>query len=407
MRASPAIVVFALLLSACGLRDLQRESELADHAARLRGEVSSTVPGTVRVLLTEARPEGDALIQFADVDEQGGYTFYAFPGTYFVSAYVDQDGDGAYAPGEPAAIVSDDGVTPNPLVLAPGDHVKLPRLEVTGPLDDAAPLVRAEDLSLAMQNLGRVADLSEPLFSRENADLGMWEPIDFIANVGGGLMMLEPYDPDRTPVVFVHGLRGTATDFTPVLEFLDRERFQPWVLQYPSGLHLDVIATYLLRALNSLHENIGFERVMVVGHSMGGVVTRAFVLRVAERPPPWSVAFVATLAGPMRGMPSAAAGVALSPIVVPAWRDLDPNSAFIRDLHDAAWPEHVPWWLVFTYLPGEDSDGVVPIDHQLSPRLQDQAGAVFGVEASHVGVLSDPVLLERLAEQMAARDEAR
>ena len=146
--------------------------------------------------------------------------------------------------------------------------------------------------------------------------------------------------------------------------------------------------------------------VMVVGHSMGGVVTRAFVLKFAERPPPWSLAFVATLASPLQGMPSAAAGVSHSPIVVPAWRDLDPEAPFIQELHAAEWPTGVPWWLVFTYW-GAGSDGVVAINDQLSPHLQDQASAVFGVEASHVGVLSDPVLLERLAEQMAAWDEER
>ena len=407
MNVFPWILVSTLVLSACSLRDLKQESELAENAVRVSGEVSSDHPGIVRVLLSEARPEGDTLVQFADVGPNGRYTFHALPNVYFVSAFADQDGDAAYTPGEPAAVIGRNGQTADPLELKPGSDTELPRLEIVGPLDSADFLVRAEDLTLASRNLGRVADLSEPMFSRDSADLGMWHPVEFIATIGGGLMMLEPYDPLRMPVVFVHGLRGTAKEFEAILEALDRERFQPWVLQYPSGLHLDVIASYLLRSLNSLHERLGFEQVMVVSHSMGGLVTRAFALKVAELTPPWSLAFVATVASPLRGMPSAAAGVKHSPIVVPAWRDLDPDSAFIRDLNAAGWPKNVPWWLVFTYLPGEDSDGVVALDHQLGPRLQDEATAVFGVEASHVGVLSDRQLLDRLADQMEKWDDLR
>ena len=388
------------------MRDMKQESELADGAGLLTGEVSSDYSSTVRVLVSEARPEGDTLVQYADVGSNGRYSVHVLPGVYLVSAFVDQNGDGAYTPGEPAAVVGD-GSSADPLVITPGLAMELPLLDIVGPLDDIDSLVSAEDLALSNQNLGRVADLSEPVFSRESADLGMWHPVDFISNVGGGLMMLEPYDPERTPVVFVHGLRGTAAEFETVIDELDRQRFQPWVLQYPSGIRLDVVANYLLRALNSLHEQLGFARVMVVSHSMGGLITRAFVLKVAELPPSWTLSLVVTVASPLQGMPSASGGVKYSPIVVPSWRDLDPGSDFIKALNSASWPENIPWWLVFTYLPGEKSDGVVALDRQLSPRLQDQASAVFGIKASHVGVLSDRELLDRLKDQMAKWDDYR
>jgi len=55
-----------------------------------------------------------------------------------------------------------------------------------------------------------------------------------------GLYTLEPYDPDRIPIVFVHGLISTARmwrnvvnelEFDPVL----RARYQCWVFNYPTG----------------------------------------------------------------------------------------------------------------------------------------------------------------------------
>jgi pimeloyl-ACP methyl ester carboxylesterase len=192
----------------------------------------------------------------------------------------------------------------------------------------------------------------------------------------------------------------SALEFEAALDRVDRQRYQPWVLQYPSGVDLNTVSNYFVRALDTLQERHGFEKVMVVAHSMGGLMTRGMVLKANQQARPWSLSLVVTAASPLLGMPSASSGVEHSPIVVPSWRDLAPGSDYLEDVHTQDWPRDVPYRLVFTYLSGEPDDGVVPLDRQINLKLQNEARSIFGVNATHVGVLSDEAFLERLETWM-------
>ena len=55
-----------------------------------------------------------------------------------------------------------------------------------------------------------------------------------------GLYFLQPYDPDRTPLVFVHGLFSTPFDWVQTINGLQadpeiRKHYQFWVFAYPTG----------------------------------------------------------------------------------------------------------------------------------------------------------------------------
>ena len=95
-----------------------------------------------------------------------------------------------------------------------------------------------------------------------------------------GLYMLEPYDPDRIPVIFVHGLLSipqmwvptvTAVESDPVL----RGRYQFWVFAYPTG---DPIALSALRLRESLAQVYQLypktKDVVLISHSMGGLLSQ-------------------------------------------------------------------------------------------------------------------------------------
>ena len=56
-----------------------------------------------------------------------------------------------------------------------------------------------------------------------------------------GLYFLQPYDPNRIPVIFVHGLISTPQMWLNVINDLQqdpvlRERYQFWIFAYPTGL---------------------------------------------------------------------------------------------------------------------------------------------------------------------------
>lgn len=98
-----------------------------------------------------------------------------------------------------------------------------------------------------------------------------------------------PYDPDKIPVVFVHGLKSSPAAFRKLTNRLAvepwfRSRYQAWFFAYPTGtpwtynakIFRDEIqrATEHARTKGSL-EN--WDKMVLVAHSMGGLISRASV----------------------------------------------------------------------------------------------------------------------------------
>ncbi|KHK01291.1 esterase/lipase family protein [Desulfovibrio sp. TomC] len=104
------------------------------------------------------------------------------------------------------------------------------------------------------------------------------------------LYMLQPYDPDKIPVVFVHGLLSAPTTWAPMLNGLMgdpelRARYQFWFFRYPTGNPMLFSASILRASLDEVRHvfdpagnNPNFNAMVVVGHSMGGLLTKTLVL---------------------------------------------------------------------------------------------------------------------------------
>ena len=167
---------------------------------------------------------------------------------------------------------------------------------------------------------------------------------------------------------------------------------------YPSGLRLDIISDPLVEAITRLHEKYVFDRFSVVAHSMGGLVTRSFVIKYLQNDPEnlKKLAMVMTVNSPMGGVKSAATGVKYSPVIVPSWYDVEPNSAFIRKIHSWKWPADVPYYLVVSFLDDDAGDGVVSLTSQSLPSLQSESTRLYIYNNSHVGTLSDTRFLSDL-----------
>jgi pimeloyl-ACP methyl ester carboxylesterase len=101
-----------------------------------------------------------------------------------------------------------------------------------------------------------------------------------------GLHTLEPYQPGKIPVVFVHGLFGSPLTWAPVYNDLLadpalRKRYQFWAYFYPTGNPYLAAAADLRRDLARLrheldptHHDRVLDEMVVVGHSMGGLVSK-------------------------------------------------------------------------------------------------------------------------------------
>lgn len=103
-----------------------------------------------------------------------------------------------------------------------------------------------------------------------------------------GLYFLEPYDPSRIPVVFVHGLASTPFTWVKTINGLQqdpelRKHYQPWLFGYATGNPILYSALRLreeLAKVDKLYPN--HLPYVIVGHSMGGMLTHAQVTTVTR-----------------------------------------------------------------------------------------------------------------------------
>jgi pimeloyl-ACP methyl ester carboxylesterase len=110
-----------------------------------------------------------------------------------------------------------------------------------------------------------------------------------------GLYQLEPYDPEKIPVVFVHGLLSRPEAWTQAVNGLladpvIRKNYQFWLYLYPTGLPIWSSAGGLRGELDRFnaqlskrepHANLG--RKILIGHSMGGLICSMLVREGGEK----------------------------------------------------------------------------------------------------------------------------
>jgi pimeloyl-ACP methyl ester carboxylesterase len=94
---------------------------------------------------------------------------------------------------------------------------------------------------------------------------------------------LEPYNPNKRVLLVIHGLMDTPASWTPMLNDLRsdpeiRRDYQFWFYSYPSGYPYPYSAMILRQELDEIERKYPLRKPMVVvGHSMGGSITRTLV----------------------------------------------------------------------------------------------------------------------------------
>ncbi|MCE9519696.1 MAG: alpha/beta hydrolase [Verrucomicrobia bacterium] len=110
-----------------------------------------------------------------------------------------------------------------------------------------------------------------------------------------GLYMLRPYDPNRIPVVMIHGLQSSPLIWRNLIAELEADpkisaRYQFWVIYYPSGMAVPYSRKLIVDQLAAVRKNydpqghdLASRNMVVIGHSMGGVLSRSLITDVGDR----------------------------------------------------------------------------------------------------------------------------
>lgn len=374
----------------CSLLQIAGETKTLSGFVDFRGRVEvsdwSGDPLVVVLLFVPTTPGAPTyVVRREAMDAPGEFRFHLPPGHYRLGAFEDRtrnlrldDFEGERAGGYHDLQTFEISQKSNPAFATIKINDDLP--DIVHELSSKAYV----ESNLYFE--GKVVPLNDLRFDPALASLGLWQPLTFAQKYGMGLFMLSPYEKGKVPVVFVHGISGHPRQFSKIIDCLDRSRYQPWVFQYASGWRLAPVARGLHRALLNLQVTHRFDEVFLVAHSMGGIVSRQVLVEHRTRLDKPFITKLITLASPLGGMPSADAGVATSPIVIPSWRDVGTKSEFIRELYSEPLPHKVAYTLYFDWN-DDASDGVVRLESQLRAEAQEEAVRLEGVRSTHDGIL--------------------
>lgn len=404
-------------VSGCGLLHLQREIQQAHRELVLiPGRLDSNESG--RDVLVALLDKHGQLVRYRIAALGETFYFTEVPAEYQLLAFDDRNGNFALDPDEPrqwlpqvrssALQVQPDAATRERLGQLNPIHLKTSDLAAAPAVNLSLDVLYREQPRLQSNYLQPVS-FDDPRFDAANTQLGAWQPLTFIRQLGYGLYLLAPWDPDKEPVFLVHGINSSPRDFQALAAGLDHQRFQLLLFHFPSGVPLNNSAYMLSLGMRDVQRRFAPQRVHVLAHSMGGLVARRAVQMLSADDSRNLCLFI-TLSTPWEGHPSAATGLQRVPVEVPVWKDLAPGSPYLQQLFAQPLPRHIHQWLLASYagnsrLLPEPNDGVVPVASQLRDAAQDEATHLFLLNDSHTAILQSKraeALLERAFNSLPA-----
>jgi pimeloyl-ACP methyl ester carboxylesterase len=153
---------------------------------------------------------------------------------------------------------------------------------------------KTERIALNKTTFRLAADFDAPtalLIARERPErLGLSRVINPGAYSDTAMLcQLQQFDPARTPVIFVHGLQETGASWAPMIDTLRndpwiRGHYQFWFFSYPSGYPYPYAAALLRQHLDGIDRAFpNHKRVVLIGHSMGGMICRLMMTDAGDR----------------------------------------------------------------------------------------------------------------------------
>jgi len=413
MRKYFSIIMILMILAnlgGCALFKLREDVQFSKDSCLLIGEViSASLSRKPIVVVAYNHRDGAVTIgDYAVLSGSGQYEILVQEGNYEIFAFEDKNGDLAYNEQEwagyyakPVKTQVGGAVFGLDIILTPS--AKKPASSFAGMLAAfSGGKIKPSTSS------GTVASLDDPAFSAENGLNGFWAPLEYFKKTGCNIFFLEPYDARKIPILFVHGAAGSPQDWRYFVDHLDRSRYQPWFFYYPSGARLDTTAFLLRTKLYELYRKYHFESLYVVAHSMGGLVSRSAVIATEDNYHD-SIQLFVSISTPWGGEQRAKTGVEKSPAVIPSWKDVDPDSEYIKRVLGTRLDPAIRYYLFFGHkgdgsLFRQNNDNTVTLESMLDLRAQADALKVSGLNEDHTSILSSPQMMSQFKTVMASTE---
>ncbi len=403
--------------SGCAFFKLEEELVELEETFGVRGKITydTSQSGSVLVIMYKKTPAGLQIYQASVLKSVSSqYSILAPMGTYFIIAFQDLNYNLTYDDDEPVGYYGKpDAIEISRQTL----DVEKSRgvsgldfsLDPANPFPEGFPPHIAISLNILQEDFVKLRELTQfedERMAQSYGVKGYWEPMTFLEEIGVSILFLEVYDPNKIPVLFIHGALGTPLGWRETVANLDSDHFQPWFYYYPSGLPLNKIGKALNIMVMDLHRTYGFKKLYVVAQSMGGLVARSFILlNTYEENQDFIKRFI-SISTPWNGHHMTEKGVQHAPTAVPSWHDMVPGSDFIQSLFQRKLPQFMEYYLFFSYkgdcsLFLENNDGTVELASELDLRAQDEADKMFGYNEDHGSILYNKNVLSKINDLLA------
>ena len=267
-----------------------------------------------------------------------------------------------------------------------------------------------EDFSPPQLVLHALDKLSgENVFSLENVKQGLWEPAQFNKRDLRGLYRFNHVSETKETILFVHGIGGSPLDFNYFDEKLN-DRYQLMFYFYPTGANISDNGLELFRLFSLFERRNPNNRVHLVAHSMGGLVSRYFLNQCEISNNCRTLETFTSISTPWSGHYLAELGAKYAPNKLPVWEDLVPENYFLSELTETPIPARIPHYLYFGFkqrdmLVLESNDGVVSLKSMLNRKVQTQAEKVEGFNEDHTGILTNDEVIDKILFNISKVDE--
>lgn len=152
--------------------------------------------------------------------------------------------------------------------------------------------LRGRERLLAYDVSAAIAAAMDPAYFSKYSLRGLLRPESQIGDIG--IYTPEPYDPAKIPIVLIHGIESAPHIWANVMNEMAADpelsrRCQVWYFLYPTGISIQGAAARMRASLiaardhyDPQHRNPGMNHIAVVGHSMGGLLSKMQIMDSGE-----------------------------------------------------------------------------------------------------------------------------